>query len=224
MGSEPRAVLSLSSSRPSAFSDSDEAIAKLLASAAALALRTAELRELAVTDAHTLAYNRRCLLPRLHEEMQRSLRTGEAVSLILFDLDHFKRVNDQWGHAVGDAVLRAVADMVRESVRAIDLLVRRGGEEFVLILPRTGAPEARDVAERVRGRLAAEPLRVRDGVVLRQTASMGVATWNGVETAEQLEERADLAMYEAKRSGRNRVICAEAAPEVVVAQKLIVAR
>jgi diguanylate cyclase (GGDEF)-like protein len=203
---KPRAVLSLSSALPGAFSEADEAIAKLLATAASLALRTAELRELAVRDPHTGAYNQRCLLPRVQEEMQRSLRTGESLSVILFDLDHFKRVNDQWGHAVGDAVLRAVAEGVRQEVRAMDLLVRRGGEEFVLILPRTGELEAIDVAERVRGKLHTSPLDVRPGVRVRQTVSMGVATWDGSESPELLEERADLAMYEAKHQGRNRIV------------------
>jgi diguanylate cyclase (GGDEF)-like protein len=218
MGTEPRAVLSLSSARSAAFSESDEAVARLLASAAALALRTSELRELAVTDPHTGAYNRRCLLPRLREEMQRGLRTGEHVSVVLFDLDHFKRVNDRWGHAVGDAVLRAVADCVREQVRAMDVLVRRGGEEFVLLLPRTNGGEASDVAERVRAQLACAPLAARPGVNVRQTISMGVATWDGTESAEALEERADLAMYEAKRMGRNRVVCAQPVPLIALAQ------
>ncbi len=203
--SQPRAVLSLSSARSSAFNDADEAVARLLASAAALALRTNELRELAVTDPHTRAYNHRCLLPRMREEMQRGLRNGDPLSVILFDLDHFKRVNDQWGHAVGDAVLRAVADSVRDQVRATDVLVRRGGEEFVLLLPRTDVAEACEVAERLRARLSDAPLAVRDGVNIRQTISMGVATWDGCEGAEELEERADRAMYEAKHSGRNRV-------------------
>jgi two-component system cell cycle response regulator len=220
IGTEPRAVLSLSSARSAAFSESDEAVARLLASAAALALRTAELRELAVTDPHTGAYNRRCLLPRLREEMQRGLRTGEHVSVVLFDLDHFKRVNDRWGHAVGDAVLRAVADCVREQVRAMDVLVRRGGEEFVLLLPRTNGGEARDVAERVRSQLAYAPLAARPGVNVRQTISMGVATWDGTESAEALEERADLAMYEAKRMGRNRVVCAQPVPLIVLAKTI----
>jgi len=220
VGAEPRAVLSMSSARSCAFSESDEAVARLLASAAALALRTSELRELAVTDLHTGAYNRRCLLPRLREEMQRGLRTGEHVSVVLFDLDHFKRVNDRWGHAVGDAVLRAVADCVREQVRAMDVLVRRGGEEFVLLLPRTDIAEARDVAERVRSYLARDPLAVRTGVTVRQTISMGVATWDGTETAEALEERADLAMYEAKRMGRNRVVCAQPMPLIVLADAI----
>jgi diguanylate cyclase (GGDEF)-like protein len=212
----PRAVLSLSSASSSAFSQSDEPVARLLASAAALALRTAELRELAVTDPHTLAYNRRCLVPRMREEMQRGLRTGEPVSVVLFDLDHFKRVNDCWGHAVGDVVLRAVADAVRDAVRAMDVLVRRGGEEFVLLLPRTDAPEARDVAERLRARLDREALHVRDGISIRQTISVGVATWDGMESPEALEERADLAMYEAKRMGRNRVMSACPAPVIVL--------
>lgn len=199
-------VLSVSSPARDAFSESDQVIASLLAGAAAQALRMAELHRLALTDSQTLAYNRRYLLPRLNEELERARRQGEPLSVLLFDLDHFKRVNDCHGHAAGDRVLRAFADAVRECVRAVDVLVRRGGEEFVLIMPTTDEYQACAVAERVRLRLAQEPLPVRPGLALWQTVSIGVAMWDSHESPESLEERADLAMYEAKRIGRNRVV------------------
>jgi diguanylate cyclase (GGDEF)-like protein len=198
-------VLSVSSCRPRAFAEADEAVAQLLASAAAQSLRTAELQQLAMTDSQTLAYNRRWLLPRLREEMEHARRQGEPLSLLLIDLDHFKRVNDEHGHPTGDAVLRAFADTVRDCVRGADVLFRRGGEEFVLIMPTTDEQQATTVAERLRGRLDRAPLTVRGNLLLVQTASIGVACWDGGESAEALEERADLAMYEAKRHGRNRV-------------------
>jgi diguanylate cyclase (GGDEF)-like protein len=201
-------VLTVSSARPRSFGEADEAIGKLLAAAAAQTVRTAELRELAMTDSQTRAYNRRGLLPRLGEEIERASRHGEPLSLLLIDLDHFKRVNDQHGHAVGDAVLCSFADTVRECVRAADVLFRRGGEEFVLVMPSTHGDQAARVAERLRARLDGAPLRVRDELLLMQTASIGVATWDGAESAEAMEERADLAMYEAKRLGRNRVVVA----------------
>ena len=198
-------VLSVSSVRTCAFRQAEQALAQVRASAAAQSLRTAELRQLAVTDSQTLAYNRRCLLPRLREEMEHARRHGAPLSLLLIDLDHFKRVNDAHGHPTGDVVLRAFADTVRECVRAADVLFRRGGEEFVLIMPSTDESQATTVAERLRRRLGRAPLRVRADLLLLQTASIGVATWDGEEAAEALEERADLAMYEAKRRGRNRV-------------------
>jgi two-component system cell cycle response regulator len=205
-------VLSISSPAPNAFDDDDEALALLLASVAAQALRAAELQTLAMTDSQTLAYNRRYLLPRLSEEMQRARRQAEPLSVLLVDLDHFKRVNDRHGHAAGDAVLRAFADAVRDSVRAVDVMVRRGGEEFVLIMPATDERQAYAVAERVRSRLAQEPLHVRPGLDVVQTVSVGVATWDGIEDPEALEERADLAMYDAKRCGRNRVVASSRGP------------
>ena len=208
----PLGVLSVSSAERAAFDVRDEAVGRILASSAAQALRTSELQKLALTDSQTRAYNRRYLLPRLHQEMERAQRSGEPLSLLLIDLDHFKRVNDRHGHAAGDAVLAAFADRVRGCVRAIDVMFRRGGEEFVLLMPATDEHHARVVAERVRSRLADEPLHVRRGLLLQQTASIGVATWDGRESPDALEERADLAMYEAKRRGRNRVVVADHHP------------
>jgi len=200
-----RGVLSVSSERPRAFGEADEAVAELLASAAAQSLRTAELQQLAMIDSQTLAYNRRGLLPRLREEMDHARRHALPLALLLIDLDHFKRVNDEHGHPTGDAVLRAFSDTVRECVRGGDVLFRRGGEEFVLIMPATDEHHAVTVAERLRARLDRAPLQIRRDLLLRQTASIGVASWDALESAEALEERADLAMYEAKRKGRNRV-------------------
>ena len=201
-------VLSVSCAERDAFTPEDESIAQLLAGAAAQALRTAELHTLALTDSQTLAYNRRYLAPRLCEEMERAQRHAAPLSVLLMDLDHFKRVNDAHGHAVGDRVLRAFADLVRACVRAVDVVVRRGGEEFVLIMPATDEIQARLVAERVRKRVGGQPMYAGKGSSIDQTVSIGVASWNGRETPESLEERADLAMYEAKRRGRDRVVSA----------------
>ena len=213
-GGRTLGVLSVSSARCEAFGRSDEALAQLLAGAAAQVLRTAELHKLALTDSQTLAYNRRYLVPRLCEEMERAQRHGAPLSVLLMDLDHFKHVNDLHGHAAGDGVLRAFADVVRACVRAVDVIVRRGGEEFVLIMPATDVAQARVVAERVRARVAGRPLYVRSELAIEQTVSIGAATWDGREAPESLEERADMAMYEAKRRGRNRVVVAgEAGPE-----------
>lgn len=129
------------------------------------------------------------------------------MSLLYLDLDHFKSVNDRHGHAVGDVVLRTFADRVRRVVRRVDVLVRRGGEEFVLIMPATGATQAHASGNRIQQSLHSEPFEV-DAARIRQTVSIGVATWDKRETPEQLERRADEAMYEAKRLGRNRVVVA----------------
>lgn len=205
---ETLGVLSLSAPQRDAFSAEHELLATLLAQAATQALVTSRLEEIAITDAQTLAFNRGHLMPRLRQEMERAVRRGEPLSVLLIDLDHFKRVNDAHGHAVGDLLLRVFADKARDSVRSADVLVRRGGEEFVLIMPGAHATDAHIVGERMRETLAAAPLRLRDGVCVQQTISIGVATWDGTETPELLDERADLAMYEAKRMGRNRVVTA----------------
>jgi diguanylate cyclase (GGDEF)-like protein len=135
-------------------------------------------------------------------------RTSTPLSFLLLDLDHFKRVNDAHGHAIGDAVLRHFADRVRERVRRADVLVRRGGEEFALVMPRTTEGEAQVIAERIQETLALTPFAIGDVSVV-QTVSIGVATWDGDESPEALERRADLAMYEAKDRGRNAVVASK---------------
>ena len=206
---ETLGVLSLSAGERCAFSPHDESLATLLAQAAAQALVTSQLEEAAITDAQTLALNHGQLLPRLRAAMERAELRSEPLSVLLIDLDHFKRVNDRHGHAVGDAVLRSFADKARELVRSADVLIRRGGEEFVLIMPGAVVSDARNVGERIRETLESNPLQLRDDLHVRQTVSVGVATWDGIESPELLDERADLAMYEAKRMGRNRVVAAD---------------
>lgn len=202
-------VLSASSSVPRAFDDSHERLVRLLAACSVPALERARLVRLAVTDDLTLAYNGRYLLPRLEQELERArAAAGAPVSVAMLDLDHFKRVNDTYGHARGDGVLRAFADRVRDKTRRSDLLVRRGGEEFVLVLPATDAARALALAERIRLAVGGEPMPVGDGATVVQTVSAGVATWDGAESAEALLHRADVALYEAKGAGRDRVIAA----------------
>jgi two-component system cell cycle response regulator len=120
------------------------------------------------------------------------------------DLDHFKKVNDEYGHDVGDAVLRMFADRVRSLVRKMDIFIRRGGEEFNLVMPGTSLDHARATAERICARMSESPFAVGDHQI-SQTVSVGVATWDGNEVPEELQRRADMAMYRAKENGRNRV-------------------
>lgn len=205
-------VLSVSSSSQKAFAAEDEILIQLLANCSAPPIERARLKRLALFDDLTMAYNHRYLAPRMGEEMDRAGRTGGEVSILYMDLDHFKDVNDKFGHAVGDAVLREFADRVRKAVRRVDVLIRRGGEEFVLVMPATSATQALATGQRIQQTLAAEELDlpatggVPHGPRIRQTVSVGVATWDGRESPEHLERRADAAMYEAKRLGRNRVI------------------
>ncbi len=201
-------VLSVSAPEPHAFSGDDETVATLLANCAVPPVERARLQRLALTDPQTMAYNQRYLVPRLTDELNNARRINNPVSVLLADLDHFKQVNDEHGHAAGDEVLRGFVDRVRECVRRPDVLIRRGGEEFVLILPQAGPDEAYRAAERIRARLADSPLPGGEGIAVVQTVSIGVATWDGHEDAAHLEQRADQAMYEAKRLGRNRVVSA----------------
>ena len=201
-------VLAVTSSSVNAFSQDDQLMLRLLANCCAPPIERARLQRLAMFDDLTMAFNHRYLAPRIVEEMERASRSGGDVSLLYMDLDHFKSVNDEFGHAVGDTVLRMFADRVRKAVRRVDVLVRRGGEEFVLVMPSTGATQALATGNRIQQTLAGEELEVDGGLRIRQTVSVGIATWDQRESPEQLERRADEAMYEAKRLGRNRVVVA----------------
>src|SRR5690606_33029600 len=124
-------------------------------------------------------------MPRLEEEISRSIRYETPLSLLMLDLDHFKRVNDRFGHEIGDRVLEEFADRVRSATRRHDVFIRRGGEEFVLIMPTTEAPEAMAVAERIRQGIADTPFEVTEEAPIVQTVSIGVATWDRKESPEQ---------------------------------------
>lgn len=173
-----------------------------------LAARSAELEDATRRDALTGTYNRRHLDERLAAEFTAAQAGGWELPALFVDLDHFKNVNDAHGHKAGDNALKHFADRVRASTRRIDILVRRGGEEFVLIMPTTGITQAHSTASRIQEKLDKEMIEVLPGVLIRQTVSIGVATWDSRESPEQLEMRADQAMYEGKRQGRNRVIIA----------------
>jgi len=201
-------VLSVSRGEVGCFDDRAELLGSLLANCTVPSIERARLERLAVTDSRTRTFNRRYLVPRLEAEMARASRQGSPLSVLLMDLDHFKQVNDDHGHAAGDQVLEGFADRVRTATRAQDVLVRWGGEEFVLVMPDTSEELAAKVAERIRSHVAATPIRVAKGADITQTVSIGTATWAPGESAKSLEGRADAAMYEAKRQGRDRVVSA----------------
>ncbi len=164
-----------------------------------------ELRQLAITDGLTQVANRRHFDERIQEEVDRSQRYGRPLVLLLLDIDHFKKVNDTYGHPAGDAVLRRVADICRASIRALDLVARFGGEEFAILLPETDIPGALQLAERIREDIAALPVTYGPNTI-QVTASLGVAaTENGDRSSEQLLKAADEMLYAAKQGGRNQV-------------------
>ncbi len=202
-------VLSVASPDTEAFSEDDQLLVRLLANCCAPPIERARLRRLAMTDDLTLTYNHRYFSPRFNEELERSRRTGHPVSLLIMDLDLFKRVNDTFGHAVGDAVLRTFCDRVRSFVRKLDVFIRRGGEEFLLVMPATTLEQAKATAERIRRRIGESPFDAGSGEALKQTVSLGVATWDGRESPEAFEKRADQALYGAKHMGRDRVSVAQ---------------
>jgi two-component system cell cycle response regulator len=164
-----------------------------------------EAQRLATVDPLTSLLNRRAFLASLDLELERSRRLAYPVSVLLLDIDHFKQLNDRYGHAFGDAVLAAFGGSLTRLLRKVDLIARWGGEEFVATLSGTDARGAETVAERLRSAVAAIELRAADGSKVGVTASFGVATWNRSEGRDSLIDRADRAMYDAKHSGRNRV-------------------
>lgn len=200
-------VLAVTSPELAAFDEQDQLLLRLLANCSAPPVERARLRRLAMFDDATLAFNHRYLAPRLVEEMERASRTESDVSVLAMDLDELKRVNERHGHAAGDRVLWIFSERVRRAVRRVDVLVRRAGEEFVLIMPATSATQAHATGHRIQQTLADAAFDV-GGRAVRQTVSIGVATWDKRETPEELERRAYHAMSEAKRLGRNRVVVA----------------
>ncbi len=166
----------------------------------------ASMRHQAMTDPLTSALNRRAILDRLDSEMSRTRRGGAGLWLSILDLDHFKQVNDQHGHLVGDAVISECARQMGAVIRRYDLLGRWGGEEFLIIVPGHAGATAPAVFERVREAVAASQVPTADGPV-GITASLGVVVWDGEEGVESLLARADEMLYRAKTNGRNRVEC-----------------
>ncbi|MCW8931514.1 MAG: diguanylate cyclase [Gammaproteobacteria bacterium] len=163
------------------------------------------IEELSVTDTLTKLYNRLRLDQKLTEEFYHTRRYHHPLSIIMLDVDHFKEVNDTYGHQVGDFVLIGIADLIRKGIRKTDFVGRWGGEEFLIICPETPAQGAKELAETLRKKLEQ---RTFDQVG-QKTCSFGVATLNDEESVELLLSRADKALYTAKESGRNRVVSAE---------------
>jgi diguanylate cyclase (GGDEF)-like protein len=168
------------------------------------------LQNLAITDTLTDCFNRRHFFSVAENELARAARYKRHLSAIMLDIDRFKRVNDTYGHLVGDEVLVAIAGRISKVPRKTDIFARYGGEEFVILLPETDISEAQQTAERIRKEIADRPIRI-NGRDISVSASLGVASKSSEEniTIDLLLDRADQALYAAKRAGRNRVmVCA----------------
>jgi diguanylate cyclase (GGDEF)-like protein len=196
----------------SAFPEAVQKELSMLALQAAEALVRTRLYEqaekMAITDGLTGLLNRRTLNARLQGRLREAQRYGRPLSLLLLDVDHFKKVNDTYGHPAGDAVLRGVANLLLTEARETDIVARYGGEEMALILPETEARGAHAIAERIRKAVGAAHHPTGQGS-LQVTVSLGLSTWpSGGDTPEALLEAADSALYRAKQDGRNRVCSA----------------
>jgi diguanylate cyclase (GGDEF)-like protein len=168
-----------------------------------------QMEYLALHDGLTGLLNRRALHEHAEAELSRAARSATPFSLILLDVDHFKSINDQYGHAAGDAALRLVANTLTQQVRAYDAVGRWGGEEFLILLPNTALAEARAAAERIREAIEAARLPLVEGGGVRLTASLGVAMLADHQSLHELTQQADAALYRAKQAGRNQVRLAD---------------
>jgi two-component system, cell cycle response regulator len=178
----------------------------------ALASTVSKSIEAAIVDPLTGLHNRRYMQSHLSNLVNAAAEQGTDFAVMILDIDHFKMVNDTWGHDAGDEVIKEIAARIRKALRKTDMACRAGGEEFMVLMPETSADIAVKAAERIRQRVERSPFPIQGGrKAIRVTASIGVSGNTGpVETAESVMKRADEALYQAKREGRNRVISAAA--------------
>lgn len=206
---EVASVLRFAGERDGRVLELERRLAEMQSDNIDLVMKNRALAEISARDSLTGLYNRWYVMEKIDSEMNRSLRHGCPVSVLMLDIDHFKRVNDAFGHAAGDGVLRSVAKVLRDSCRVYDVPGRYGGEEFCVVLPETKTGNTTVVAERIRERMASSSFNVGvDSVVV--TASIGIAgidsmEGEGIVSPSILIDRADRALYSAKHLGRNRV-------------------
>ena len=183
-----------------------ERTADLLAANERLSILNLELEQLSITDSLTQVFNRRFFMERIRQEVKRVNRYGSSVSLLMIDIDHFKQVNDKYGHQAGDAILAGVAGLIKQRLRETDVLARYGGEEFAMIATPMELNGAVALAERVRSLVEAAEFE-QNGHRIRVTISIGVSSWmpSMKDEFEELVRLADDALYGAKEEGRNRV-------------------
>jgi diguanylate cyclase (GGDEF)-like protein len=195
---------------PHGFDVETKKLAEWVAAQAGIALENArlheEVRRQATTDELTNLVNRRRFIEALETELERAKMFDSPLSVVLADLDDFKRINDDYGHHGGDRVLKSFGQLLRAQVRDFDVPARLGGEEFAILLPQTTAEAAAVVAARTRDTLAASPMAVSDNATVRLSASFGIAESSPALTTDELLRRADDALYAAKRAGKNRYV------------------
>jgi diguanylate cyclase (GGDEF)-like protein len=186
-----------------AFTDEDVEMLKAVADQAAVAINKAQLWDMAVTDSLTGLFVRRYFLVKLQEELHRAERYNNILSVVMADLDRFKKINDTYGHDAGDRALRAIGRFLQQNIRDVDLVARYGGEEFVILIPEAANDAALILAERLRKQMSV--LKIKDLPPI--TISLGIATFpDDGSDINDLIKKADAAMYAAKRAGRNRVV------------------
>lgn len=196
------------------FGKEDMEILGALANQAAVAIARTRLYEAAITDGLTGLFVRRFVMHKLTEEVRRARRYNTPLSLVMCDIDHFKTVNDTYGHQAGDEVIRVVSSIILSGLRVdVDVAGRYGGEEFLLILPQTEGKSATVCSERIREQLEHTLIDVGSGTSLSKTMSFGVAELGPDDTVETLLHRADEALYRSKNEGRNRVSLGKASPD-----------
>jgi diguanylate cyclase (GGDEF)-like protein len=190
------------------FSGNDQEMAQILASQTGIALANAELYEKATVDNLTKVFVRRYFMQRFDMAIKNAGFTNEPLSLIMIDLDHFKSVNDTYGHQAGDAVLKQLGKILKKVVRPEQTVARYGGEEFAILCPGVDNEVVSKVAERVRLGVEEHAFKLPDGREIKKTTSLGCSTLHPGENREQMTERADQALYDAKKTGRNKWIVA----------------
>jgi diguanylate cyclase (GGDEF)-like protein/PAS domain S-box-containing protein len=208
LGKKIKGIISAQSYRGDAFSEEDKETLELLAAHAVIALENSqlfsEIQELAITDPLTRIFNRRQFFELAEQEFERTRRYARPLSIIMFDIDLFKKVNDTYGHSVGDVVLQQVAEISKRALRDVDIFARYGGEEFVILLPETTAIEAQLMAERLRQLVARTTLEINK-IKVNITLSFGVVEVDDTcRDTEDLLDRSDQALYHSKGTGRNR--------------------
>jgi diguanylate cyclase (GGDEF)-like protein len=210
-GEQVLGIVSIGHTHPEKnFDESDVEMLTLFAQQATIALKNArlfaEVQRLATTDSLTGLHNRRSFFDMAQRLYDYARRYSRPLAVIMLDVDHFKQINDSFGHAIGDQVLRSMADICLSTLRTVDVVGRYGGEEFVMLLPETDLADAGMVAERLQQQVIAEPV-LTDRGALAITVSLGVSHIAATcHSLEQLIDRADQALYAAKQQGRNRVI------------------
>ncbi|HSB07677.1 MAG TPA: diguanylate cyclase [Thermodesulfobacteriota bacterium] len=209
--------ISLNSEQSDAFDAQDLQFFSVIGSQMASTLkhfqRFSSIKTMAIYDTLTNLYNRRYFEERLGLETQQAFYGGATLSLVMIDIDHFKKVNDTFGHTEGDKVLREISSLLRTSVRKKDTVARYGGEEFILILPEAGLEESSMIAERIR-RLVENTLFEVGHARINLTVSLGISSFpnHRAKSKEELVRMSDQALYDAKRGGRNRVCIFNPAP------------